>query len=124
MKQTIYRIERNIPIARDVYEMTLLGDTDGIKAPGQFVDLRLEGFFLRRPISVCDWEKGRLTLIYKTVGAGTEYMSGLKPGMELDALTGLGNGFDLSRGGESPLLIGGGAGYLAAQINRLACRGK
>ena len=110
MKQTIYRIESNIPIARDVYEMTLLGDTDGIKAPGQFVDLRLEGFFLRRPISVCDWEKGRLTLIYKTVGAGTEYMSGLKPGMELDALTGLGNGFDVSRGGESPLLIGGGVG--------------
>ena len=90
--------------------MRLAGDTSDITASGQFVNLKLDGFFLRRPISVCDSEDGILTLIYKVVGKGTEYMSTLPVGEKLDILTGLGNGYDLSASGNKPLLVGGGVG--------------
>ena len=90
--------------------MTLSGDTSDITAPGQFVNIQLDGFFLRRPISVCDCENGTLRLIYKVVGKGTEYMSKLTSGTELDVLTGLGNGYNTEVSGERPLLLGGGVG--------------
>ena len=90
--------------------MRLSGDTSDITASGQFVNIKLDGFFLRRPISVCDSEDGILTLIYKVVGKGTEYMSTLTVGEKLDILTGLGNGYDLTRSGNKPLLVGGGVG--------------
>ena len=90
--------------------MTLQGDTSAITAPGQFVQVQVPGFYLRRPISVCDWDSETLTLVYKVVGNGTDAMCRMSPGMELDLLTGLGNGFDITRCGERPLLIGGGVG--------------
>jgi dihydroorotate dehydrogenase electron transfer subunit len=109
--QGLYTLTRNVTIARDVYEMTLLGNTDALEKPGQFVNILLEGYYLRRPISVCDWEKGRMTLLYKTVGRGTERMAGMAPGDTLDLLTGLGNGFDiLPARGKKIALIGGGTG--------------
>lgn len=89
--------------------MTLAGDTGEITASGQFVNIKLDGLFLRRPISVCDCENGVLTIVYKVVGKGTEQMSKMKSG-SLDVLTGLGNGYDLSLSGERPLLLGGGVG--------------
>lgn len=106
----MFVIKENTRIAQDVYKMTLSGNTEKITAPGQFVNIKLEGKYLRRPISVCDWEKDGLTLIYKVVGSGTEQMSKMENGTELDLLTGLGNGFDTSESGERPLLIGGGVG--------------
>ena len=108
MKQTLYTVCSNEPLARQVFRMRLLGDTSAITAPGQFVDLALPGFFLRRPISICDYDADGLTIIYKVVGKGTAALSRLAPGAELDALSGLGNGFDTQKSGESPLLIGGG----------------
>lgn len=93
MKEVIFRIESNVQIAKNTYEMDLVGDTGDITRPGQFVNIKLEGFFLRRPISVCHYEEGRMTLIYKAVGEGTELMAGLAPGTRLNVLTGLGNGF-------------------------------
>ena len=90
--------------------MTLRGDISDITAPGQFVNIRLDGFYLRRPISVCDAEGDVLTLIYKVVGGGTEKMSAICGGEELDLLTGLGNGFDTNASGSAPLVIGGGVG--------------
>lgn len=127
-----FTIIKNEKIARATYEMKLSGDVSDITRPGQFVAIRLDGFFLRRPISVCDIDdvsdggSGILTLIYKTVGGGTEYMSTLRPGVELNILTGLGNGYDTKKSGPSPLLIGGGCGvpplYLLAR--RLIAEGK
>ena len=110
MKQAVLRIQENTPLARDVWRMRLTGDVSGVARPGQFVNLRLAGRFLRRPISVADREGDRITLIYKTVGAGTRQLSRMAPGEELDCLTGLGNGYDQSRAGDRPLLLGGGAG--------------
>ena len=110
MKEEIFKINSNVLIAENTYEMELLGDTSEIVRPGQFVNIKLDGFFLRRPISVCDTEEGRMTLIYKAVGEGTELMTKLAPGTRLNILTGLGNGFDLSLSGDHPVLIGGGAG--------------
>ena len=119
MKQTTYTIASNAPLAPGVYRMRLLGDTAAIAAPGQFVNLRLPGLYLRRPISVCDVEGDALTLIYKVVGRGTDRLSRMAPGETLDALTGLGNGYDLSPAGDRPALIGGGVGvpplYLLAK---------
>lgn len=119
MKQELFKVKDNRPIAKDVFKLILCGNTDEIKAPGQFVNIAIDGFYLRRPISVCDCEKGILTLIYKAVGRGTEYMTSLSEGCELNILTGLGNGYDLSKSGDSPLLIGGGVGvpplYLLAK---------
>ena len=110
MKQSLFEIIENRPLTKNVYLMRLAGDISDISAPGQFVNIKLDGFFLRRPISVCDSENGVLTLIYKVVGKGTEYMSSLPLGAKLDILTGLGNGYDLSTSGEKPLLVGGGVG--------------
>ena len=110
MKQGIFKITSNEKIARDIFKMTLAGDTSAITAPGQFVNIKLDGFFLRRPISVCDCVGENLTLIYKTVGNGTEQMSRMAAGDELDLLTGLGNGYNTRTSGDSPLLVGGGVG--------------
>ena len=110
MKQSIFTILTNEALTPSVYRMTLSGDTSAITAPGQFVNIRLAGKFLRRPISVCDWEDGKLTLVYKVVGHGTAQMAAMAPGGKLDILTGLGNGYDLSLVGAAPLLVGGGVG--------------
>ena len=110
MEQITLRIEENIRIAEKVYKMKLADPGLAEQKPGQFVNIRLDGLFLRRPISVCDSEKGSLTLVYKTVGKGTEQMSWMGKGETLDVLTGLGNGYDLTRAGDRPLLLGGGVG--------------
>ena len=119
MKQSIFTITQNTPLTETVYKMVLQGDVSEITKPGQFVNLQLDGFYLRRPISVCDCEEGTLTIIYKVVGKGTEKMSGMKQGERVDVLTGLGNGYDLSLSGDTPLLLGGGVGvpplYLLAK---------
>jgi len=110
MKQSIFTILENKALTRDVFKMVLEGDTSAITASGQFVNIQLAGKFLRRPISVCDWDESTLTIVYKVVGHGTEQMAGMAPGEQLDILTGLGNGYDLSLAGDEPLLIGGGVG--------------
>ena len=110
MKQEFLTITENKKIAKDVYLMKLEGDTSAITASGQFVNIKLDGFYLRRPISVCDYDDTTLTIIYKVVGEGTEVMAGLPCGGKLDVLLGLGNGYDLSKSGDTPLLIGGGVG--------------
>lgn len=108
-KQNKYKILSNEPLTKDVYKMVLEGDTEYITAPGQFINIALDGKYLRRPISVCDYDEDCITIIYKVVGEGTEQMSALKIGMVLDVLTGLGNGYDISKS-TKPLLIGGGVG--------------
>lgn len=121
MKESVFRIRENIEIAPQTFLMVLEGDCSAVTAPGQFVNIRIEGLFLRRPISVCDLGGNGLTIIYKTVGKGTAEMSRMKTGTELSMLTGLGNGYDMSKAGDRPLLIGGGAGvpplyYLARKL--------
>ena len=103
-------VESNENIAERIFEMKLRGDFKKIKAPGQFVNILIPGCYLRRPISVCDKQGDVLTLIYKTVGKGTEKLGKIKRGETLDILTGLGNGFDLSKSGKRPLVLGGGTG--------------
>ena len=110
MKDSVFKIVSNKKIAKNTYECILEGDISDIAAPGQFVNIKLDGFYLRRPISVCDARDGRLTLIYKVVGKGTEKMAATPVGESWLVLTGLGNGYDTSLSGDSPLLIGGGAG--------------
>ena len=110
MKQSIFTIVENLSLTDLVYKMVLSGDTSDITASGQFVNIKLDGYFLRRPISVCDCVDGKLTIIYKVVGKGTTAMKNMKAGDTLDILTGLGNGYDLSPAGDKPLLIGGGVG--------------
>lgn len=110
MTQGIFEIAENRPIARDVFRVRLLGDTGAMSAPGQFVNVRLDGRFLRRPISVCCYDGASITLIYKLVGGGTRQLSKMREGERLDLLVGLGNGFDTAKSGGSPLLIGGGVG--------------
>lgn len=104
------KITDNKKIAEKTYFMSLEGDTSAITKPGQFINIKLDGFFLRRPISVCDCENGKLLIIYKVVGNGTKEMSELPVGAELDILSGLGNGYDTSKSGDCPVLIGGGVG--------------
>ena len=104
MKQQILTITENVPVTKTVYRMALTGADLEAQTPGGFVNIRLDGLFLRRPISVCDSEPGRLVILYKVVGRGTARMAGMKPGETLDVLTGLGNGYDLSKAGENPLL--------------------
>ena len=129
MKQRLFEIQSNEQIAKNVYRMQLCGDTAGI-LPGQFVNIRVQGQFLRRPISVCNVEQPLnnatqlLTIIYKVVGVGTEAMSHLPIGTQLDVLTVLGNGYDLSKAGDAPLLVGGGVGVppmymLARQLREM-----
>jgi dihydroorotate dehydrogenase electron transfer subunit len=129
MKQGIYQITENREIARNIMKMVLSGDTSGCSAPGQFVNVKVDGFFLRRPISVCDYDETTITLIYKIVGGGTEAMASMEVGRSLDVLTGLGNGYDITKSGSLPVLIGGGAGVppmygLAKELVRQnpACR--
>lgn len=110
MKESMFRILSNRQIASKTYEIKLRGETDRITCPGQFVNIKLDGFYLRRPFSVCDLDGSDLTLIYKIVGQGTESMSTFAPNEELNLLTGLGNGYDTKVSGNTPLLIGGGAG--------------
>ena len=110
MKQSIFKIRSNTALTDCVYKMVLEGDTSAITASGQFVNIQLEGLFLRRPISVCDYDAETLTIVYKVVGKGTAAMSRMVPGQALDVLTGLGNGYDLSLAGEKPVLLGGGVG--------------
>lgn len=110
MKQGIFQILSNKALTENVYKMVLAGDTSAITAPGQFVNIQLAGKFLRRPISVCDWDCETLTIIYKVVGKGTEQMSAMAAGETLDLLTGLGNGYDVTLSGDKPLLLGGGVG--------------
>ena len=110
MKQVLYTVTGNQELAPGVWEMSLAGDTSPITAPGQFINIKLDGFFLRRPISVCDWDSRGLTIIYKVVGKGTAVMSAMQPGQELDVLSGLGNGFDVAKCGQRTVVIGGGAG--------------
>lgn len=126
MKQGIYCIRENTPLTKQVYRMVLEGDTSACTKPGQFVDLRLDGFYLRRPISVCNWDDKSITLLYKTVGHGTEAMAQYQPGKELDVLTGLGNGYDTSKSGAYPLLLGGGVGIppMYALCRKLLAEGK
>ncbi len=110
MKQSIFTILSNTALTDSVYKMVLLGDTTAITAPGQFVNIQLDGLFLRRPISVCDYDEKSLTIVYKVVGKGTEMMSSMHVGEALDILTGLGNGYDLTLSGDAPVLLGGGVG--------------
>ena len=110
MKQGIYEILSNTPLTEGVMQMELGGDTSAITAPGQFINIKLDGLFLRRPISICDWDEHKIVILYKVVGKGTEKMRDMKAGEQLDVLTGLGNGYDLLPAGEKPLLLGGGVG--------------
>lgn len=110
MTQGLYTVLSNEKIADSIYLMVLDGDTSAFSKPGQFLNIKLDGLFLRRPISVCDYDDDTITIIYKVVGEGTEKMAEMECGEQLDILTGLGNGFDTSLSGDSPLLIGGGVG--------------
>ncbi len=109
MKQGLFEIIENIPLTDNVMRMKLRGDTSDITRPGQFINIKLDGLYLRRPISVCDCEGDVVTIIYKVVGKGTEQMQQMKSGA-LDVLSGLGNGYDVSKSGDNPLLLGGGVG--------------
>ncbi len=126
MKQSIFKIIENTQLTSTVFKMKLSGDVSEITSPGQFVNIKLEGLYLRRPISVCDCENGVLTLIYKVVGKGTEQMAKMTEGEELDVLTGLGNGYNTAISGDKPVLLGGGVGvpplYMLAK--KLIAEGK
>jgi len=125
MKKGLFEIVENIALTESVYKMTLSGDVSDITAPGQFVNIQLDGLYLRRPISVCDLSEDAFTIVYKAVGKGTNQMSRMRSG-QLDVLTGLGNGYDLSVSGDRPVLLGGGVGvppmYLLAK--KLIAQGK
>lgn len=110
MKQSLYKIQSNRRIAKDTFEMVLEGNTSEIRRSGQFINIKLEGLYLRRPISICSYDEETIRIIYKAVGQGTEAMSLMEAGKELDILAPLGNGYDSSKAGDSPLLIGGGVG--------------
>ncbi len=121
MKQVVLEVEKTEPLADGVFKTVFRGDVSGVKSPGQFVNVKIRDLYLRRPISVCDLGEDALTLVYKVVGKGTEKLSESKCGDAFDMLTGLGNGYDLSRAGDKPLLIGGGVGvpplyYLAKKL--------
>ena len=126
MRESFFEIIDNTPLTETVYKMKLQGDVSDITSSGQFVNIKLDGLYLRRPISVCDCEGDVLTLIYKVVGKGTEQMAKMTAGEELNILTGLGNGYDLSLSGDKPLLLGGGVGvpplYMLAK--KLIAEGK
>lgn len=109
-KRNTYTVAENKKIAKDVFYMILEGDTSFITAPGQFINIEIDGFYLRRPISVCDWDEKTITIIYKVVGQGTQAMADMPAGTKLDILTGLGNGFTVVKDSKNPLVIGGGVG--------------
>ena len=110
MKEVIFTIKENVALTDSVYKMVMEGDTSAIGASGQFVNIKLDGQYLRRPISICDYDDGILTIIYKVVGTGTEQMSAMKAFDKLNILVGLGNGYDTSLSGDDPVLVGGGVG--------------
>ena len=110
MYQGFYEIISNKQLTESIFEMVLKGDTTSITAPGQFINIKLDGFYLRRPISICDYDNETITIIYKVVGEGTAVMSKMNSGEKLDVLCGLGNGFDISKSMDKPVLIGGGVG--------------
>lgn len=126
MKQGIYKILDNFELAPAVFKLVLEGDTSALSASGQFVNIKIDGLFLRRPISVCDFDENGMTLIYKVVGEGTEKLSKMSVGEELDLLVGLGNGFNCEISCDTPLLIGGGVGIppLYNLCKRLIASGK
>ena len=126
MKQSIFTILSNTPLTDCVYKMVLSGDTSAITAPGQFVNIQITGKFLRRPISVCDYDGDTLTIVYKVVGKGTEILSRMVPREKLDILSGLGNGYDLAPAGDCPVLLGGGVGVppLYGLAKRLLAAGR
>ena len=125
MKQSLFQIIENTKLAEGVYRMRLSGDTSEVIAPGQFINIKVHGFYLRRPISVCDADENAITIIYKAVGKGTERLAKMEKGT-LDILTGLGNGYDTSKSGDHPVLLGGGVGvppmYMLAK--KLIAEGK
>ena len=125
-KRDIYKVLSNEPLTPVVYRMVLEGDTQYITHSGQFINIELEGKFLRRPISVSDYDAQTITIIYKVVGSGTDQMSHMAPGAKLDILTGLGNGFNTENSAERPLLVGGGVGVppLYNLCKRLLSEGK
>lgn len=124
MKEVRLTVLGNERLTQSVFRMELAGDVSAFTAPGQFLNIKLDGLFLRRPISVCDLGRDTVTIIYKTVGKGTEKLAGMKNGDVLNVLTGLGNGYDLSPAGDHPVLLGGGVGvpplYLLAKNLRAA----
>ena len=126
MKQVIFTVTSNAAIAKQTYKMVLGGQTQGIDNAGTFVNIKLNGFYLRRPISVCDVTENELTIIYKVVGGGTAAMAALPVGEKLDVLTGLGNGYNTAAAKQRCALVGGGVGvpplYLLAK--RLVAQGK
>ena len=126
MIQTTYTILENAPLTPAVHRLRLAGDTGAIHAPGQFLELQLPGFFLRRPLSVCDWDSDTVTILYKIVGRGTDWLAHCQPGQTLDALSGLGNGFELAACGGKTLVIGGGIGVppMYGLAKRLLAAGK
>ena len=126
MRESNFTIIENAPLTSAVYKMKLRGDVSDITSSGQFVNIKLDGFYLRRPISVCDCEDGILTLIYKVVGKGTEKMSEMALGTELNILTGLGNGYNTDLSGDKPVLLGGGVGVppLYMLCKKLIAQGK
>ena len=125
MREAIFTVAANAPAAREVFRLTLRGDTGGMTAPGQFVNIALPGKYLRRPLSVCDWDGAGMTLLYKVVGEGTAQLARMAAGEKLCLLTGLGNGFDPAAGGERPALVGGGLGAapMLALARALLARG-
>lgn len=126
MTSGFYKVLSNEKLTESVYKMKLSGDTSEITAPGQFINIKLDGLFLRRPISIYDWNDESITIIYKVVGQGTEAMANIKAGSELDCLVGLGNGFDTSVSGDAPVLIGGGVGIppMYGLLKKLLSEGK
>ena len=110
MKKSVFEIKKNVALTKDVYMMILSGDTSDITVPGQFINIEIDGLYLRRPISVYDYDEKTVTIVYKTVGVGTEAMCEMREGTKLDILTGLGNGYNTEKSGDTPLLIGGGVG--------------
>ena len=110
MKEVIFTIRENVALTDSVYKMVMEGDTSAIGASGQFVNIKLDGQYLRRPISICDYDDDVLTIIYKVVGTGTEQMSAMRASDKLNILVGLGNGYDTSLSGDNPVLVGGGVG--------------
>ena len=121
MKNVIYTVKANEKLTENVFRMVLVGDTSAVTASGQFINIKIESLYLRRPISIFDCTENELSIIYKVVGTGTEIMSKMPAGTQLDCLVGLGNGFDISAAGENPVVIGGGVGvppmyYLAKKL--------
>ena len=126
MQRVILTVTKNEALTPLIYKMQLAGDVSGVTRAGQFVEIALDGLYLRQPISVCNYEEGELTIIYKVVGKGTDLMSQMAEGTQLDVLTGLGNGFDVDHDCEKPLLVGGGVGVppLYRLTRDLIARGK